>query len=137
VPASWVRIISCRSSRPAQPGISLQAGQELIAGPLDADGRRRAVAGQHPRLVRQRQADPGQAVHHGGGVAARQVGPPDRSGEQQVAGEHDGRVGVEDDRPRGVPGRVVDRDLQAGQVQHGPVGQFPDVVRLGELQAPE
>jgi len=94
------------------------------------------VPAQHLGLIGQRQADPGQALQDRGVVPAGQVGTADRPGEQQVAAEQRARlVGgrqPEGHRAGGVPGRVVHGDLDPGQVEHGPVGQFPDVVGLAE-----
>jgi hypothetical protein len=71
-------------------------------------------------------------------VPARQVGATDRAGEQQVAGEHQGRDVVlvvgrpEGHRSLGVAGRVVDGEGQPGHLEGLPVSQLRDVVGLGE-----
>ena len=93
--------------------------------------------GQHDDVVGQRQHLAGEAAQHRGVVAAREVGAADGAGEEQVAGEHHlGHVllGVrrtERHRALGVPGRVVDDERQARELELGEVGQLAYVVGLG------
>src|SRR5215469_6574026 len=65
----------------------LESGKERVGPALDADGRLRAVAGQHKRVVALPCQRAGQAAQHRLVIAARQVRAADRAGEQQVAGE--------------------------------------------------
>ena len=69
-------------------------------------------------------------------IAAGEVGPADRPGEQEITAEHGpgvfGGRQPERHRARGVPGRVVHDHLDPGQIEHRAVGQFPYVVGLGE-----
>ncbi len=69
-------------TRPARNGLLARSAPIVVAGPCP---------GSTMRLVRQRQADPGQAGQHRVVVAAGQVGAADRPREQQVAGEHHAR----------------------------------------------
>ena len=100
------------------------------------------MAGQHQRVVGQRQDDVAQAAGHRLAAAAGQVGAPDRAGEQHVAGQQvapspasaalvgDGRQG-EHHRPLGVPGRVQRRaTLRPARSRTVPVGEVDHVVRL-------
>ena len=128
-------------------------GQRPRVGALDgsaspaSSSRYGLVARSRPMLVcspwpgsttmssAQRQHLLAQAAQHRGVVAAGQVGPADRAGEEQVAGEHQlGHVLLavrrpEGDRPGGVTGRVVDHELQAGQLEGLQVGELLDVRR--------
>src|SRR5215469_12468308 len=71
-----------------QPPVGwLESGKERVGPALGADGRLRAVARQHQRIVRAAVKGAGQAAQHRLMVAAGQVGAADRSREQQVAGE--------------------------------------------------
>ena len=76
------------------------------------DGRRRAVAGVHHRIIAEREQNPADRINQRLVIAARQVRPADRSRKERVADEERlaGRPLFSDlqaDASRTVAGRVV------------------------------
>src|SRR5271169_4490260 len=148
---TWLRAPVPWSQAPAGSGRRLQARQERVRPAFGADGRLGSVPGQHHGLVRQGQADPRQAAQDRRVVPAGQVGPPDRSGEQQVTREQYATVDFaftlccnrrvqwqpECHGSSGVPRRVVHDDLEPHKTQSHPIGEFFYVIGLGEFQAAE
>ena len=90
----------------------LASNQKGIRPPLLPDGRRRTVARIHLRIVAERKENPADRIDQRLVVAARQVGPADRSGKERVADEERlaGRSPLshlQADAARTVAGRVV------------------------------
>src|SRR3954447_19427201 len=130
-------------SRDTRGGVDLvEVLEERVRGSLPAYRGLLAVSGQHHDVVGQGEHPRREATQHRRVVSAGQVGASDRAGEEQVAGEHDladlGLVDVrraERDGAAGVAGRVVDHEVEAGQLEGLPVGELGNVVGLGELVA--
>ncbi len=139
--AFWAPGGDARRTRVAE-----QLEQEGVGGTFAADARLIPVTREHDDVVGEREHLVTQAAQHRRMVTPGEVGAPDRALEQQVAGEHQlrdrGLTGLlavrraEGHRSLGVAGRVVDGELQTGQLEGLQVGELGDVVGLGELVLP-
>src|SRR5581483_12454429 len=86
--------------------------EKRIAGDLVAEGRRRAVARVDDGLRREAVDERADRLDQRVPVAVWEVDPPDRAGEEDVAGEQRA-VGVEGQVPRGVAGNLRDLEVDA------------------------
>ena len=98
---------------------AVRNGLPTLSAPIVLDG---PCPGKHDRVVRTSEQPVVDRVQFLGRRPARQVGAADGTGEQGVAGEQDlGALAVagqpEHHRAAGVPGSVVDRQRQPGQVR--------------------
>ena len=125
-------------------GRSHQLSQIGIGDALVANGGLRTVAGTNDYLIGHRQ-DHRRAATAAWPASTRRAGRSDRSSRRTARRRRTAPsripsaapaapVQVEHHRALGVPGRVPDRQRQAGQLEQPAVGQRPDVRRLGEGQ---